>query len=212
MLRLRLRSTLSPLIKIRSFCIWYSSGNIGKWSLSRLPYNSFTGLNPNSLLGVFLYESSALASLSVSKFPSMPTFSLSNLLIVFTPSSALRLDLGCYADDNQWATLHLFKNSWVSIAVYSGPPLLASSSGAPWVTKWYLNALINPAALSAGYTDAQLVYRSTITTNVRSLCRRVEVQGMVKLHSSRNPCIFEIFSNISYSFQLFFNLWLISLQ
>ena len=49
----------------------------------------------------------------------------------FTPIFALQFECGKATDDRQWCTPHSFRNWRVAVAVNSGPPSVATSSGMP---------------------------------------------------------------------------------
>ena len=106
---------------------------------------------------------------SVSRLPFAAMFVLSNLLTLFTETSARPLDSGLCAEELLWCTPHLFIKSLNMSEEYSGPPSLDISSGIPNVANKERRALRRPFVPDAGVPDfaeetvGQLLKRSTVT-------------------------------------------------
>eukprot|EP00794_Sanderia_malayensis_P001441 gene1441-1586_t len=69
------------------------------------------------------------------RFPVGPVFDIKRRLAILTATSALPLDWGKLTEEMRWRTFHEWRNVSVLVAVNSGPPSLASSSGTPKVPK-----------------------------------------------------------------------------
>ena len=80
------------------------------------------------------------------KDPLRSIFERNSLFAVLTATSARPLDWGWYADDTLDLIPHFLRNSFVILAINSGPPSLASSSGAPNVAMKDLKQDISPRA------------------------------------------------------------------
>ena len=82
-------SSLMSLVRSHSFLGLYMLGLTGMKSLIGRPNITCAGLMPVSLSRVLRWVRRALLKVSVSRLPVLVTFSLSILLALFTPSSAL---------------------------------------------------------------------------------------------------------------------------
>ena len=102
-------------------------------SWSRRWSRSYTGDRPILWIGVFWHCKIARATLSLSKEPWGPVFPFTILFAVFTASSAWTLDWRYATKDSLCLTHHILRNSWNALEVKGKPPLVLSSSGAPYV-------------------------------------------------------------------------------
>ena len=75
----------------------------------------------------------ARATLSLSKEPWGSVFPFTILFVVFTASSTQPLDLGYAMEDSLCLTHYVLRNSWNVLKAKGGPPLVLSSSGAPYI-------------------------------------------------------------------------------
>ena len=141
-----LRSASSRSRRVSCHVGWglYRPGIMGMKSFMGRPKMHCAGESLVFGSGVFRYWSIALWKASVSSEPLGLVLSWSILFTVFTPISALQFECGKATDDSLWRTPQLRKNDRVSVAVNSGPPSLASSSGTPKVTKVLRRDVIRP--------------------------------------------------------------------
>ncbi len=162
--RLRRASSLAVSVSCHVAWGWYFPGRTGMKSRIGWPKTHIAGEILVTGSGVFLYCRMARWTASVSRSPFSPVLSVMRRFIVFTPISALQLLWGNATDDRRWCTPQSRKKAHVSVAVNSGPPSVASSSGVPYVTKARHRLLMSPfAPPEALETSGQLEYRSTIT-------------------------------------------------
>ena len=109
----------------------YLYGGIGMKSLIGWQKTHIAGESCVSLSGVFLHWSIARWNVSVSSSSLGPVLSAIRRLSVLAPTSALQLLWGKDTEDRRWCTPQSWRNYLVAVAVAvnSGPPSDASSTG-----------------------------------------------------------------------------------
>jgi hypothetical protein len=126
----------------------YLYGGIEMKSLIGWPKTHIAGESCVSLSGVFLHWSIARWNVSVSSSSLGPVLSAIRRLSVLAPTSALQLLWGKDTEDRRWCTPQSWRNYFVAVAVAvnSGPPSDASSSGITKATNVRRKQVTSPVA------------------------------------------------------------------
>ena len=164
MCRLRKASSRADRVSLHVGWGLYRPGRIGMKSFIGLPKTHCAGDSLVVGSGVFRYCSIPRCSESVSRLPCGSVLLVIRRLTVLTPISALQLECGNATEDRRWWTPQSFRNWRVAVAVNSGPPSVAHSSGMPNVANVRLRQLMRPfAPFCARSIIGQLEYLSTMT-------------------------------------------------
>ena len=157
-------SSLKAKVSLQVGCGMYRPGRMGMKSLIGLPKTHWAGDSFVLGSGVLRYCSMACWNALVSRLPCASVLLVMSRLTVFTPTSALQLECGNATDDRRWCTPHSLRNCCVDLAMNSGPPSVAHSSGMPYVANVRLRQSTRPVEPSRAFSMiGQLEYRSTTT-------------------------------------------------